>query len=103
MWGLPEVSLQAAQEGLSPQEKRSDISEKSCPPQHPDVQYSKNPASGRGEGTLVVCFRRHKDKGLETNSHVCESESKATRTLLETPEGLLPFCSGQISLSKGVP
>lgn len=77
--------------GGSPQEK-SDISEKSCPPQHPDVQYSKNPDSGRGEGTLVICFRRHKDKGLEANSHVCESESKATGSLWETPEGLLPFC-----------
>lgn len=28
--------------------------------------------------TLVVCLRRHRDKGPEANSHVSESKSKAT-------------------------
>lgn len=42
--------------------------------------------------SLVVCFRRHRDKGPEANSHVSESESKATRSLLETRTGLLPLC-----------
>lgn len=45
--------------------------------------------------SLVVCFRRHRDKGPEANSNVSESESKAMGSLLETPEGLLPLCSEQ--------
>lgn len=35
--------------------------------------------------SLVVCFRRHRDKGPEANSHVSESESKVTGSLMEAP------------------
>lgn len=45
--------------------------------------------------SLVACFRRHRNKGPEANSHVSKSESKAMGSLLETPEGLLPLRSEQ--------
>lgn len=48
--------------------------------------------------SLVVYFRRHRDKDPEVNSHVSESESKATGSPMETPTGLLP--SSQARQSK---
>lgn len=101
MWGLPEVSPQAARkpsrgaascpwhprEGLHAR-KGGVTSEESHSPHFPVLQCSKNPGSGRKEGSVhgqFRSFRRHRDKGSR-GQFVSLSESKATGPLLETPQ-----------------
>lgn len=105
VWGLPEVSLQAATESsqwhltpgthrkISTRGKESDLSEK-LPSSVSQSSVHQKPSLGQrgGEWAWAVWLSAlgDRDKDSEANSRVSESESKATGSLLETPTGLLP-------------
>lgn len=105
VWGLPEVSLQAATESsqwhlapgthrkVSTRGKESDMSEK-LPSSLSQSSANQKPSLGQREGewawAVWLSALGDRDKDSEANSPVSESESKATGSPLEIPTGLPP-------------